>query len=67
VVTSAYQSRRALWMMQRAFRGSDIEVGLEAVEPGDQSPRPATWWWYRLGWKMVPGEYVKIVYYHLKY
>lgn len=67
VVTSAYQSRRALWTMKRAFSDSDIVVGLEAVEPGDQSPRPATWWLYRLGWKMVPGEYVKIVYYRLKY
>jgi uncharacterized SAM-binding protein YcdF (DUF218 family) len=67
VVTSAYQSRRALWTMQRVFRGTEIQVGLDAVEPGNQSPRPATWWWYRLGWKMVPGEYAKIVYYHLKY
>lgn len=67
IVTSAYQSRRVLWTMRRAFRGSDVEVGLDAVEPGDQSPLPATWWWYRLGWKMVPGEYVKIVYYRIKY
>ncbi|MDQ2920216.1 MAG: YdcF family protein [Acidobacteriota bacterium] len=67
VVTSAYQSRRALWMMRRAFRGSGVEIGLDPVKPGQQAPRSATWWWYRLGWQMVPGEYLKMVYYRLKY
>lgn len=67
VVTSAYQSRRALWTLRRIFRGSGIEVGLDAVQPGEQSPGPATWWLSRLGWRMVPGEYLKLVYYWLKY
>ena len=67
VVTSAYQSRRALWTMQRVFRERDIEIGLDAVEPGEQSPHPTSWWCSRLGWKMVPGEYLKILYYRLKY
>ena len=67
VVTSAYQSRRALWTMRRVFRGSNVEIGLHAVEPGQQSPRPAVWWFYGLGWQMVPGEYVKIVYYWFNY
>jgi uncharacterized SAM-binding protein YcdF (DUF218 family) len=63
VVTSAYHSRRALWTLRRVFEGSGVEVGLVAVEPGEQSPRPGTWWLYPLGWKMVPGEYVKFLYY----
>ncbi len=67
IVTSAYQSRRALWTMRRAFRGSKTEIGIEPVAPGAQSPRAWTWWRYRLGWQMVPGEYVKIAYYRLKY
>lgn len=67
VITSAYHSRRALWTMRRAFRGSGIEIGLDAVNPGEQSPGSATWWCYRLGWQMVPGEYLKIIYYRLKY
>jgi uncharacterized SAM-binding protein YcdF (DUF218 family) len=67
IVTSAYQSRRALWIIRRAFRASNIDIGLEPVEPGEQSPHPMTWWRYRLGWQMVPGEYVKIAYYRLKY
>jgi uncharacterized SAM-binding protein YcdF (DUF218 family) len=67
VVTSAYQSRRALWTMRRVFRDSGIEIGLDPVESGEQSPRSTTWWRYRLGWEMVPGEYLKIVYYRLMY
>jgi uncharacterized SAM-binding protein YcdF (DUF218 family) len=67
IVTSAYQSRRALWTMRRVFRGSDVEIGLDAVEPGQQSPRPGVWWLYGLGWQMVPGEYVKMVYYWINY
>ena len=67
VVTSAYHSRRALWTLRRVFRGSDIAVMLDAVAPGQQTPAPATWWWHRLGWKMVPGEYLKFIYYRLHY
>jgi uncharacterized SAM-binding protein YcdF (DUF218 family) len=67
IVTSAYQSRRALWTMQRVFRGSGVEIGLHAVEPGQQSPRPGVWWLSGLGWQMVPGEYVKMIYYWLNY
>lgn len=67
VVTSAYQSRRALWSFRRAFRGSGVGVGLEAVPPGEQSPPAALWWLHRLGWEMVPGEYLKFIYYVWQY
>jgi uncharacterized SAM-binding protein YcdF (DUF218 family) len=67
VVTSAYHSRRAWWTLRHVFRGSDVAIGLETAAPGEQSPRPATWWWHRVGWQMVPLEYVKIVYYWLRY
>ena len=67
VVTSAYQSRRALWALKRAFAGSGIMVGVDAAPTGEQSPPPATWWCNSLGWKLVPGEYAKIIYYRIKY
>lgn len=66
-VTSAYHSRRALWTLRRAFRGSGVEVGVEPVEPGAQTPTPATWWWHARGWRAVAPEYPKLVYYYLKY
>ena len=67
VVTSAYQSRRALWTLRRVFEPSDVMIGVDSAEPGEQSPGPATWWLYRLGWKLVPGEYLKIIYYRWKH
>lgn len=67
VVTSAHQSRRALWTFRRVFQGSDIVVGLDPVAPGEQAPTSATWWRHRLGWKLVPGEYGKIIYYWIYY
>jgi uncharacterized SAM-binding protein YcdF (DUF218 family) len=67
VVTSAYHSRRALWTFQRVFAGSGIELGVDPVPTGEQTPIPATWWLHVRGWKMVPVEYVKIVFYRVWY
>ena len=67
IVTSGYQSRRALWTLRRVFRGSDVLVGLEPVAPGEQAPVPAVWWGHRLGWELVPGEYAKMIYYWMHY
>src|SRR5947208_9632859 len=67
VVTSAYQSRRALWTLRYVFQDAKVSIGMDPAEPGEQSPRPATWWWHRLGWKLIPGEYAKIIYYRIKY
>ena len=67
VVTSAYHSRRALWTLRRVFEGSGIEIGLDTPGTGIQTPAPATWWWHVAGWQIVPGEYVKMIYYWMKY
>lgn len=65
VVTSAYHSRRALWTLRQSFANTPITIGLEAVPPGQQAPLPATWWLHFRGWQMVPGEYIKLIYYRL--
>lgn len=65
VVTSAYHSRRALWTLNRVFENSGVEIGMQSVENGEQTPRPLTWWLYPRGWQMVVGEYVKNVYYRV--
>ena len=67
VVTSAYHSRRALWTFSRVFRDTGIQVGLTPVPPGSDSPPPATWWLTVRGWRLVPTEYVKMIYYVVKY
>jgi uncharacterized SAM-binding protein YcdF (DUF218 family) len=66
VVTSAYHTRRALWTLRSACEGRDMEVGIEGPPPGWQTPLPGTWWLHRFGWKVVAGEYVKMVYYRMR-
>jgi uncharacterized SAM-binding protein YcdF (DUF218 family) len=67
IVTSAYHSRRALWVFSRVCRDTGIQIGLISVRPGNESPRPATWWLSLRGWRLVPTEYVKMIYYMIKY
>jgi uncharacterized SAM-binding protein YcdF (DUF218 family) len=67
IVTSAYHSRRALWVFSRVFRDTGIRIGLIAARPGVESPPPATWWLSVRGWKSVPTEYVKMIYYVINY
>jgi uncharacterized SAM-binding protein YcdF (DUF218 family) len=67
VVTSAYHSRRALRTMRNQLTETGVTVGLVAVPPGDQTPRPWLWWFSVRGWREVAGEYVKMVYYRLNY
>jgi uncharacterized SAM-binding protein YcdF (DUF218 family) len=67
IVTSAYHSRRALWVFSKVFRDAGVQIGLDAVPPGQQSPPPETWWLTLRGWKLVPTEYVKMVYYLIRY
>jgi uncharacterized SAM-binding protein YcdF (DUF218 family) len=67
IVTSAYHSRRALWTWHNVFAESGVQIGLDAVAPGNQTPRPATWWLQARGWPMVAGEYFKLVYYRFHY
>lgn len=67
IVTSAYHSRRALWVFSKVFRDTGIRVGLKAVATGKESPEPATWWLSVRGWRLVPTEYVKMIYYMINY
>ncbi len=60
VVTSGYHSRRALWTFRHVFRGSGIEVSMDPVEAGIDTPPAATWWLKSFGWEMVPKEYGKL-------
>ena len=66
VVTSAYQVRRARWTFDQMFAGSGVSISFSSVPPGDQTPRPLTWWLHRRGWRMVAGEYVKLAYYFVR-
>lgn len=67
IVTSAYHSRRANWAFRRVFQSSSIAVGIEPALTGHQTPSPSAWWLHLRGWRMVPVEYMKLVYYIIKY
>ena len=66
-VTSGYHTRRALWTVRRVFEGSGIEVGIQPVDTGLQTPSEWTWWVTGKGWQFVAAEWVKYGYYHLAY
>ena len=66
VVTSAYHSRRALWTYRRVFSDSKIQVGLSPA--ADEGAFKRAFWWLTVsGWKTVPVEYLKLVYYGIHY
>lgn len=67
VVTSAYHSRRVLWTFRHVFQGTGKLIGIDPAEPGVETPAVATWWLHRLGWEMVPKEYVKLLGYWIRY
>jgi len=65
IVTSPYHSRRARWTFERALGAHGIKIGIDPVEIDSRSI--ATWWLHLSGWKMVPSEYVKMLYYRLNF
>jgi uncharacterized SAM-binding protein YcdF (DUF218 family) len=65
VVTSGYHSRRALWTFRQVFRDTGIDVSMDPVEAGIDTPAPATWWLKSFGWEMVAKEYGKLICYRL--
>jgi uncharacterized SAM-binding protein YcdF (DUF218 family) len=63
VVTSAYHSRRALWTYRRVFNDSKFVIGMSPAAAAN----PAVWWLTITGWRTVPVEYVKLIYYWIHY
>ncbi|HEX8719530.1 MAG TPA: YdcF family protein [Pyrinomonadaceae bacterium] len=64
LVTSGYHTRRALWTFRKEFGGDRVAVGVSAA---GKTPAPGGWWLSPRGWRAVAGEYVKMVYYRLRY
>jgi len=60
LVTSAYHSRRTLWTANNLFKGTGVLIGLERASP---TPSPWIWWLLPDGWRLVAGEYLKMLYY----
>lgn len=67
VVTSAYHSRRALRTLRKTFAATGTTVGIVTAPTGWQTPAPAFWWLHLEGWRSVAGEWVKLIYYFVKF
>ena len=69
IVTSAYHSRRAIWVFERFFAENNVqtELGIAPAATGDQNPPPFVWWLTAKGWGAVAAEYVKFVVYWVYY
>ena len=65
LVTSSFHARRARWIMTRQLAGLPVRLIVVAVP--DYEYGPTNWWHYERGLLGLVDEYVKLVYYHLKY
>ena len=71
IVTSAYHSRRSLWLFElyakngakNGTQNPQVEFGIVSPPTGEQTPAPLFWWLTPKGWNMVAGEYLKSAYY----
>ncbi len=66
VVTSAYHTRRVTMIFDSKKIMSDsktegFEIGVVSAPTGQQTPLAVTWWLSPFGWKMIAGEYLKIL------
>ncbi len=65
IVTSAYHSRRSLWLFELYAGNEGTEFGVVSPPAGQQTPASFYWWLLPKGWNMVAGEYIKSAYYTL--
>ncbi len=65
IVSDPYHMRRALWTYSHLL-DEEIEIRMAPV-PADQTPYLRRWWTDRDSRQKVWREYVKILYYHLRY
>jgi uncharacterized SAM-binding protein YcdF (DUF218 family) len=67
LVTSSYHSRRVLWTFRQVFQPGEAAIGLANAKTGRTLPNPSVWWFSANGWKTIPVEYLKLIYYWLRY
>lgn len=64
VVAGYFQTRRAKWVMERAFQGTGRDIRI--TYPSGDIHSKTDWWTNEEGFIMVENEYLKNVYYRLK-
>lgn len=65
LVTSAFHTRRAGWIVRQELKGLDVTIELAAARNPDYDE--TNWWQSEAGLINVNNEYIKLGYYLLKY
>jgi len=65
LVTSAFHTRRAGWIFSRALEG--LDVALEVAAAPNPTYDATNWWQSEAGLIALNNEYVKLIYYLVKY
>ncbi len=65
VVTNAIHTRRARWIFSRELKGAGVQLAFFAVP--DRRYRVEQWWENEHGFLGVYNEYLKLLYYRLRY
>ena len=67
VITSPYHSRRALWTFRQVFAGTNITIDINPARSTVTGSETESWWGSHRKWLELPLEYVKLIYYWLRY
>lgn len=67
VVTTRMHSRRTRWTLRRALRTLEVSPQLVMLPAEHWDFDSDTWWRSERGFLFVVNEYLKLLYYHLKY
>src|SRR5262249_1192431 len=65
IPTEPFFSRRARWIFNREFAASPVRIEIDAFEPANYTR--AEWWKSEAGMIAFQNEFMKYVYYRLKY
>lgn len=65
IATDLSQTRRALWIFQRELAGTGVQVHVHAIQPKEYTA--TNWWQHEEGLIAFQNEFLKDIYYHLKY
>jgi len=65
IPTEIFSARRVQWMFDREFAGSSVRLKIAAFEPPNYTR--AEWWKSEVGMIAFQNEFMKYLYYRLKY
>ena len=67
VVTSYFNSRRTGFAYRRVMEGVELDLSFCSVPPGDEKMSLNGWWTRERELVVVVNEYLKLIFYYLKY